>query len=42
LSKLSCFTAADLIDDTLNPVGRLEDGADLAAVVKKAEDGNAV
>jgi hypothetical protein len=42
LSKLSCFTAADLIDDTLNPVGRLEDGADLAAVVKEAEDGNAV
>jgi hypothetical protein len=42
LSKLSGFTAADLIDDTLNPVGRLEDGADLAAVVKKAEDSNAV
>ena len=42
LSKLSGFTAADLIDDTLNPVGRLEDGADLAAVVEKAEDSNAV
>jgi hypothetical protein len=42
LSKLSGFTAADLFDDTFNPVGRLEDGADLAAVVKKAEDGNAV
>jgi hypothetical protein len=42
LSKLSVFTAADLIDDTLNPVGRLEDGADLATVVKKAENSNAV
>ena len=42
LSKLSGFTAADPIDDTLNPVGRLEDGADLAAIVKKAEDSKAV
>jgi hypothetical protein len=42
LSKLSGFTAADLIDYMLNPVGRLEDRADLAAVVKKAEDSNAV
>ncbi len=42
LSRLSGFTAADLIDDTLNPVGRVEDGSDLVAIVKKAEDGNAV
>ena len=42
LSKLSGFTTADLIDDTLNPVGRLENGTDLAAVVKKAEDSSAV
>src|SRR5277367_149789 len=41
LSELSGLTAADLIDDALNPIGCLEDGADLAAVVKKAEDGNA-
>src|SRR5277367_5436934 len=42
LSELSGLTAADLIDDALNPVGCLEDGADLAAVIKKAEDGDAV
>src|SRR5277367_5462734 len=42
LSELSGLTAANLIDDALNPIGCLEDGADLAAVVKKAEDDNTV
>ncbi|MGB7976767.1 MAG: hypothetical protein WCF81_21020 [Roseiarcus sp.] len=42
LSNLSGLAAADLIDDPLNPIGCSEDGADLATVVKKAEDGNAV
>jgi hypothetical protein len=42
LSELSGLTATDIIDDALNPISCLEDGADLAAVVKKAEDGDAV
>ena len=42
LSELSGLAAADLIDNALNPIGCSEDCADLAAVVKKAEDGNAV
>ena len=29
MSELSGLAAADLIDDALNPIGRLEDGADL-------------
>ncbi len=41
LSELSGLAAADLINDALNPIGCLEDGADLASVVKKAEDGDA-
>jgi hypothetical protein len=42
LSELSGLNAADLIDDALNPIGCPEDGANLPAVVKKAEDSNAV
>src|SRR5580704_5862434 len=42
LTELPCLAAADLINNALEPVGRREDRADLARIIEKPKDGNAV
>ena len=42
LPKLPRFAAADLVDETLQPIGRAHHGAHLAVVAVEAEDGHSL